>query len=146
MKKLVVTVLFVILFGSAACAQNYKWAAGARIGGETVGFTVKHKFNTANGLEGILSYPWKNGFTATVLYERHIPVIGEGFEFYYGLGGHTGSWNHRFSLGVDVIAGLEFQIPAVPLALSVDYKPAFNIVKKTKFYMADIALGVKYTF
>ncbi|MCD8171931.1 MAG: hypothetical protein LUD76_00445 [Alistipes sp.] len=146
MKKFAFTLFALLVMAGAASAQNYKWAGGVRAGGETVGFTVKHKFDSANGLEGILSYPWKNGFTATVLYERHIPVIGEGFEFYYGLGGHTGSWNHRFSLGVDVIAGLEFQIPAVPLALSLDYKPAFNIVKKTKFYMADIALGVKYTF
>ncbi|MCD7971006.1 MAG: hypothetical protein LUF87_11720 [Alistipes sp.] len=146
MKKCIFTLTLLLFTVLAAGAQNYKWAGGVRFGGATGGVTVKHKFDSANALEGILAFPWKDGFTATALYERHLPIIGEGFEFYYGLGAHLGSWEHRFSLGVDAVVGLEFRVPALPLAFSLDYKPAFNIVRKTKFYMADIALGAKYIF
>lgn len=146
MKKMLITAVLLLTFAGAAWAQNYKWATGVRFGGEMGGVTLKHKFDTANALEGILAFPWKDGFTATVMYERHVPIIGEGFEFYYGLGAHLGSWQHRFATGVDAIAGLEFKVPGIPLAVSLDYKPALNLVKKTKFYMADIALGAKFTF
>ncbi|MCD8072551.1 MAG: hypothetical protein LUE10_05165, partial [Alistipes sp.] len=72
MKKLLFTAALLFLLAGAASAQNYKWATGVRFGGEMGGLTLKHKFDTANALEGILAFPWKNGFTATVMYERHV--------------------------------------------------------------------------
>ncbi len=146
MKKLFAILTITMLSLSIASAQDYKWAVGARFGGEMGGATVKYNLDGVNALEGMLASPWNDGFVGTVLYERHIPVIAEGFHFYYGGGGHIGEWHHKFSIGVDGIIGLEYRIINAPLALSLDYKPVFNIAEKPKFYMADIALGVKVTF
>lgn len=146
MKKLFCLIAVAFLTLTTVSAQDYKWAAGIRTGGETIGLSVKYSLDGVNALEGIFAMPWDNGFTATVLYERHIPVITDGFHFYYGAGGHIGGWDHRFSLGIDGIIGLEYKVSAIPLAFSLDYKPVFNIADKTKFYMADIALGIRITF
>lgn len=145
MKKMMVLAAMLLLAGTAA-AQDYKWGVGVRFGGETAGLSVKHNFSSARGLEAILAYPWDDGFTATVLYEWQMPVITDGFSFYYGAGGHIGAWDDEFAIGVDGIVGLEYKLRKVPLAFSVDYKPIFNIGADTKFYMLDFALSMKVTF
>ncbi len=146
MKKLICMAAVAFMAVSAASAQDYKWAVGARFGGELVGGTVKYNIDGVNSLEAMLATPWDDGFLATVLYERHIPVIDQGFHFYYGAGGHIGEWKNDFAIGIDGIIGLEYKIRSIPLALSLDYKPIFNIAEDTEFYMADIALGFKVTF
>lgn len=144
-KKLLLTIAAVMLSWGAS-AQMYDWAVGVRIGGETAGASVKYMLNTDSGFEAILAAPWDDGFTATLLYERHIPIIENGFFLYYGAGGHVGEWKDKFSLGVDGIIGLEYNIPNVPLVLSLDYKPIFNIAERTRFYAADFAFGIKVAF
>lgn len=146
MKKLILLAAFAVASLTAVSAQDYNWGVGVRLGGEMGGASVKYKFNSVNALEGILATPWKNGFMLTALYERYIPVIGKGFHFYYGAGAHVGSWAKKFALGVDGIVGLEYKLSNVPLAFSLDYKPNFNIVQKSKFYLADLALGIRVTF
>lgn len=146
MKKIIVVCAALLCFAATAGAQDYSWAAGVRLGGEMGGLSVKHKFNTTSAIEGILAMPWDDGFVVTALYERHVPVIGRGFSLYYGGGGHVGGWKHKFAFGVDGIVGLEYHVPDAPIAFSIDYKPVFNIVERTKFYLADFALGIKFTF
>ena len=146
MKKIVCLLAFAIASFSVVSAQDYNWGVGVRIGGGTGGASVKYKFNTANAIEGIMSAYWTNGFVVTALYERYVPVLGRGFHFYYGAGAHIGSWKKNFAFGVDGIIGLEYKFKDVPLALSLDYKPALNLFEKTKFQWADIALGIRVTF
>lgn len=150
MKKFICLFAFAMASLTVVSAQDYNWAVGVRLGGEMGGASLKYKFNTANALEAIVAAPWDSGFALTALYERYIPVIGKGFHFYYGAGAHVGSWKYKsknkFSLGIDGIIGLEYKLKDVPLAFSLDYKPVFNVVEKTKFYLADIALGIRVAF
>lgn len=146
MKKIVCCLAIAIASLTVVSAQDYNWGVGVRLGGETGGASVKYKFNSVSTIEGILGAYWSNGFTVTALYERYVPVIGQGFHFYYGGGAHIGSWKKDFSLGIDGIIGLEYKIKSTPLAFSLDYKPALNLFEKTKFQWADIALGIRVTF
>ena len=146
MKKLFCIISAAILSLSIASAQEYPWAIGIRGGAATGGLTVKYSIDGVNAIEGMLSGMWDNGFLVTALYERHIPVISQGFHFYYGAGGHLGSWKDDFAIGVDGVIGLEYKIPSIPLALSLDYKPLFNIASDTKFILDDFGLGIKVTF
>lgn len=117
-----------------------------RFGGDTGGISVKHRFSSSHAIEGLLSTYWKDGFMVTALYERYVPVIGPGWNFYYGAGAHLGSFARTFLLGADAIVGLEYKIPGAPIALSLDWKPALNLVEVFDFWAADFALGVRYTF
>ena len=51
-----------------------------------------------------------------------------------------------FGLDIEGIVGVEWKIPSVPLALSLDYRPAFEILPTTGFYAKGFAFGVKYLF
>lgn len=146
MKKLLCAFAVAIVSLTAVSAQDYNWGVGVRLGGYQGGASVKYKLNSYNALEGIFSIPWDNGFLATVLYQRYVPVIAQGFNFYYGAGAHVGGWDKKFSLGIDGMIGLEYKIRNAPLALSLDYKPAFNIIEKSRFLFSDFALGIRVTF
>ncbi len=146
MKKLIFTIAIAIVSMGAAQAQDYNWAVGLRLGGDTGGISVKHKMSASNGLEFLGSAYWDNGFMVTGLYERYVPVIGKGFNFYYGAGAHLGSFHKELLLGADGIIGLEYKFDRAPIALSLDWKPALNILEDVDFWGVDFALGVRVTF
>lgn len=68
------------LGGDGLSAQNYQCAVGVRGGVTATGLSVRYHFDPVNTLEGMLDFA--QGFNIYALYERTIPVIGEGFEFY----------------------------------------------------------------
>lgn len=146
MKKFVALFAFIVITITSTNAQDYNWAVGTRIGGAMSGISAKHFISPLDAVEVILAIPYKKGFNLTGLYERHIPVISEGFHFYYGAGAHIGTYNEKFLLGVDGIIGLEYKIPTIPLALSLDYKPMLDLVSETKFRLEDFGLGIKVVF
>ena len=150
MRRTLSSLALVVLLCTAATslrAQNYSWAVGVRGGITASGITVRHNFNPSNAIEGIVDFA--QGFNLYALYERNVPVIGNGFNFFYGVGGNIGSWGYSdgdFALGVDGIVGLEYHLPTVPLAFSIDYKPNLNLFEETKFHALDFGLGIKVTF
>ena len=146
MKKLIFMIAIAAASLGVAQAQDYNWGVGVRLGGDTGGVSVKHKMNASSGLEFLGSAYWDSGFMLTGLYERYVPVIGKGFNLYYGAGAHLGSFSETFLLGADGILGLEYKFDRAPIALSLDWKPALNIVETFDFWAADFALGVRVTF
>lgn len=148
MKKIIVVLFILSLTGvSRVSAQNYNWAIGVRGGVTASGITVRHNFDPANSIEGMIDFA--KGFNLYALYERNIPVIAHGFNFYYGAGANIGSWGHsdgKFTMGINGIVGLEYKIASIPLAFSVDYKPNLNFIGKTGFHAADFGLGIKVAF
>ena len=147
LKIFLITVASILFAGSALKAQNYNWAIGVRGGVTASGITVKYNFDPANAIEGIVDFA--QGFNLYALYERNIPVIAEGFNFYYGAGANIGSWGHHdgeFTFGIDGIVGLEYKIASLPLAFSLDYKPNLNLIQKAKFHATDFGLGIKVAF
>ncbi len=146
MKKLLGLLAFLAVTITTTNAQNYDWAIGTRIGGTMSGVSVKHFISPLDAVEAIIAIPYKNGFNLTGLYQRHISVIQEGFQFYYGAGAHIGALNDKFLLGIDGVIGLEYKVPTIPLALSIDYKPMLDVVSDTKFRLDDFGLGIKVAF
>lgn len=127
-------------------AQN--WGVGL-VGGFDYGLQVK-KYMGANALD-FRGHLHNHGFQVAGLYEWNHD-LGSNFTLYYGAGIGVGSWkidaDHDMGLGLDVegIVGVEWQIPGVPLAISLDYRPAFEILPSTSFYAKGFAFGIKYLF
>lgn len=160
MKKVLAIFSFLILMLAAgqAQAQEYNTAVGVRIS-PFWGVTAKHFINSTDAVEGILHSRW-NAFKLTALWERHTQAFDEpGLNFYYGLGAHLGAsgnryYNDRFAgggrfiLGLDGILGLEYTIQdqAVPLNISLDWKPTFDFAPFAHFWGSELALSVRYTF
>ncbi|MFO8235469.1 MAG: hypothetical protein R6U04_08710 [Bacteroidales bacterium] len=158
MKKLGFTILLSVFLFSFSYAQDYNTGIGLR-GGFANGVTIKHFISSNAALEGIISTRWE-GFQVTGLYEIHNRAFNtEELNWYYGFGGHVGFWDGDNTdqywgdpgesytvIGIDGILGLEYNFSEIPINLSVDWKPAFNLVGHTGFWGDGGALSVRYIF
>lgn len=158
-------IAFALLLATSSQSQDlktgstYKTAIGVR-GIGTSGLTIKHFTKESTALEGIIGF-YPNAFSVTVLLEQYAQAFDtKGLNWYYGIGGHIATqsdvsrnegWNRRetseFGVGVDGIFGLEYKINEVPIAISLDFKPFFEIATDGNALVAlDPGLGIKVTF
>lgn len=156
MKKYLGTIVVCLLISFTASAQNYKTGIGVR-GGLGSGVTIKHFTKPEVALEGIVATRWQ-GFYFVGLWEKHAAIQDvDGLTWFYGLGGHIGSWDGDSSpwfndpnrrqttvIGVDGIIGLDFTIPNAPINFQLDYKPAFNLIGYSGFWGDTFALSVRF--
>ena len=125
-------------------AQEYNWAVGVRGGGFS-GLTAK-KYLGENSIEAGLSFN-ADFVNVEAAYQWQQPVITDGFQLYYGGGAYLGLAAQYLGLGAEGVVGLEYQIPNVPLALSFDYRPTFNVLGGFGYSnFVNFGFGVKYCF
>ena len=157
MKQLNMPLLGIILLISAqmAFSQDYRTAIGLRAGGHH-GITIKHFTKPKVAVEGIISSRWR-GLGLTGLIEGHTRFFGiNRFNFYYGAGAHIYFWGEnkrgyspygRSSvIGIDGILGLEYNFREIPINLSIDWKPTYNLNVDDRFWGDDGAISIRYTF
>lgn len=179
MKFLYRLVLLLLLTAPAAYAQKggYTTGIGLRAGGYSSGLTVKHFLSGKNNVafEGLLTREYAaRGGRLTLLLEKHMPVSDiKGLQFYYGAGGHVGSYNGRYyfadrryygrkgkdhynvyyvedrnyvAFGADLILGLEYKLPDLPFVVGVDYKPFFEVFDGATGLYSDAAFSLRFVF
>lgn len=156
MKKFIIAA-FLLLGTICAGAQSYDWGIGLRGGYASSGLTAKYTFSN-NAMEANLGISERGKLRVSLLYEWTIPVITDGFTFYYGAGPHVGTFRREdssasdkdFSQGVMVgvmgIAGLEYEIPTIPFSIFIDFRPRINIGNGLGITPDDIGLGIRYCF
>ncbi|HPI68701.1 MAG TPA: hypothetical protein PLX41_10210 [Bacteroidales bacterium] len=156
MRKLLITLTLVFGISALVSAQDYNTAIGFR-GGPYLGLTVKHFVSEKAAVEGLFSTRWQ-GFEVTGLYEIHNRAFDvDRLNWYYGVGAHLGFYNGDNTswgelgevytvLGIDGIIGLEYNIAEIPVNISIDWKPAFNLVGYSRFFADGAALSIRYTF
>lgn len=157
-KYILLTFLIVSICGSDASAQRTENLIGLR-GGFAPGITFQHYLSGDRAVEVILSN-FRGGAFITGLYQIHTPAFDvDNLYWFYGAGAHLGFYRYRdggrwsdpyfddgLLLGIDGIIGLEYFFADIPFQLSVDWKPAFNIVGYTGFLVSDGAVSVRYCF
>ncbi len=155
MNKIIVSTFLIIISLTTAQAQ-YKLGIGARLN-YGYGLSVKYKMNNKEAVEGILYSRWQ-GVNLTGLYEIHKAAFQTpNWRWYYGVGGHVGFWrdggrygnpwfdnndNHTV-IGADGILGLEYTFREIPLNLSLDWKPAINLIGYQGVWLDDIAVTAR---
>jgi hypothetical protein len=154
MKKIFISFALIFCSHSLVDAQDYVNSVGVRVGPSN-GIVFKHFFSANNAIEGIISLRW-GGFNLTGLYERHQPVFEtDGMYFMYGAGGHVGSYNSNpwvnnartlTIIGIDGMIGLEYVFREVPFNISLDWKPALNLIGYYGLWNDEFALSVRYIF
>ncbi len=160
MKKIII-ILFIMAAVSAVKSQDmntssdYKTAVGVKVFPGAI--SVKHFISQNNAVEG-LGYFWQYGFRLTGLYEMHNNINGvDGLKWYIGAGAHAGFYNTSYTkdfpsrngsveIGIDGVLGLDYKIQGVPLNISFDWQPVFNLVGNTGFDGGWGGLGIRYTF
>jgi len=172
MKYIYLTISFLILALVSNAEQPVK-AIGIR-GGLSSGIEYRVFSGDLTSYKVLLSTR-KQGLQLTGLKEFHVPdafdIDEEEITFVYGLGAHAGfeSWYREYYkenldytfpptwyrerrsgpiVGLDALAGLEYNIREIPLVVGIEVKPYFNLFGKNFFQLQpfDFALTVKYTF
>jgi hypothetical protein len=156
MKRTILLLVSVLIISSVSLGQDYKTSLGIRLG-YPYGLTVKHFVSKKNALEGILASSW-GGFVATALYENeHWTGKYPGLNWFWGIGAHAGFWDQGNNpnidetyvgsvIGADFILGLEYTFDELPVNLSIDVLPTFNIIGDTGWGGLNGAISVRYVF
>ena len=158
MRKVFLLTVFMSFWCLAASAQHaYKAGVGVRLN-YGYGLSVKYNMTQKKSVEGIVYTRWR-GINITGLYEIHAPAFKTaGWRWYYGIGGHIGVWrdgprygNPWFDgpgpytvLGADGILGLEYTFKEIPLNLSLDWKPAINLIGYQGLWLDDVAVTARF--
>lgn len=167
--KATITMLLMLLIGTAGLkAQHQEFAAGVR-GGLSSGITAQHFFGQDEDVKLLLSFR-EGGMQLTGLMEVYKPVMisyHDQFFMYYGAGVHVGYTRYHHNrwrddlkygsyyyprtrpvLGADVIVGIEYRIEQIPFTIGLDYKPFFELFGQQFFRLSfsDFAFNIKYNF
>ncbi len=159
-QKIIAVVILAFALSTSTVAQRGMLDnhVGVRFGLGT-GVTFQHLFTDHRGVEFIALGRY-GGLNLTGLYEFHQQFFDvRGFKWYIGGGGHVGIYSSRaryfesetgnsMTLGVDGIAGLEYFMHDMPLQISVDWKPAFNLISTAQLFNEwdSGAISIRYRF
>ena len=126
--------------------------AGVRLG-PAAGLTVRKPLATEGEWMEAIATVRREALALTGLYEFHRPndFNFHGLSWFYGGGGHltlysVGAVDGPLAVGLDGIIGLEYALPDAPLSISLDWKPAFNILGPVGLVGDEGALSVRYRF
>jgi opacity protein-like surface antigen len=156
MKKFLIVIAMMVCMATYAQANDYNTAIGVR-GGLYNGLTIKHFMKSNVAVEGIITTRWQ-GYNVTGLYEIHAPAFDtRRLKWYYGIGGHIGFWDgndvhwgkkdeNYTVIGVDGILGLEYSFKEIPFNVSLDWKPAFDLIGYSHFWGDGGAFSVRFMF
>lgn len=164
-------ILFILLIisGMGAYAQKSSTSLGLR-GGSVSGLSMKFLDDDLSALEFIIGYQ-HDGFRFVSLIQKYTPVAVHriaNFYFVSGFGAHTGlsqfdeykqqvvdgieyySYRRKNSpvIGADMSFGFEYRFEAVPIDISLDYKPYFELFGQKPFRTDfwDIGFTLRYAF
>ncbi|MEI6091578.1 MAG: hypothetical protein WCR42_14075 [bacterium] len=144
MKKAILVAVLITIISIGANAQDFKSAIGIR-GGWYNALTYQHFMTRTTAFEGLVA-AHGGGFSITGLYEIYHPAFDiKGMKWFYGIGAHAGNYYYdELSIGVDAIIGLEYTFKELPINVSADYKPAWNLTGYTGWWNDYGALSIRY--
>jgi len=135
--------LFFIILSYSASAQKYGTAVGLRLGDARFGMSVKQRILPRFSAEAMTDLE-SNSIQFVVIPKYHLPITGEGFNIFFGAGIHFGSLKeYGTTYGYDLIGGIEWKIPALPLVIGANVKPAYHLSHQDWFEF-PAAISVHY--
>ncbi|MBO4434034.1 MAG: hypothetical protein J5769_01100 [Bacteroidales bacterium] len=152
MKKLIVIVA--LMLGIAVAASAQPRALGVR-GGYSTELSYQHSLGE-NFLEFDLGWDaYYSGINIAAAYDFSIMPLGP-FNLYAGPAADLYTWDYydaakdahlmRLGLGIGAQVGLEYFFDAIPLQLSLDWRPMVTLIGGVGFGWHGIALGLRYAF
>lgn len=165
MKTLLISIL--LLFAVfASKAQLYERKVGVRLGYAT-GIFYDKQIDDLSSYRFMMSFRG-NGrhFTAMKYFQKYkLDQLPENFSFYYGYGAHAGfvRWYENVEvenvgnltelrsgpvLGLDALIGISYDFQKLPISLTADVKPFFDVLGKRGFHSTvyDLSIGAVYCF
>ena len=155
MREIIISLVAIFSTVNLIIAQEQEASLGIRIGTSN-GISCKAYLSPKNAGELILILR-SGGFNVTGLYERQLAVKNSRTFFYFGAGAHVGYiysilWENIDEtkdpsiIGIDGVIGLEYLCAKIPLGLSLDWKPALNVIGNSAFRITEFAISLRYLF
>ena len=148
MKKTLILIAAILGFAVVASAQPRAIGIRAGYGGE---FSYQHSFGSNFG-ELDLGWWGNNHINLVGIYDLVIGGNGQ-VNVYIGPGAQLSIWNDepahtsRSNVGLAGQFGVEWNIPQIPLQLSVDWRPVFFFLNDGRGVGYDrVGLGRRYRF
>ena len=142
MKKIGVVLLF-LLSAQLLCAQKYGASIGARFGDQRYGMGFRHRIVKSFSVEAMGELA-PQLMQLSIYPKYHLPLLGEGLNLYFGVGGHIGQQKEVGNVyGYGFMTGLEWKLPVVPLVVSADIKPSYY-VEGSDWFEFPAAVSVHY--
>ena len=155
MKKLLPILILLIISTTAAWSQNYMRSFGVRASNGFY-FSYRHAYKENMAVEAFLGYQ-DRGVRLIGMREFFVPALkqySDNFKFVYGFGVHAGvSYTNKFKVlyreykrenyeytpifGLDGFAGIEYQVPELPIMFALNLKPFFEF-STSQYYKIDI--------
>lgn len=164
--KLSLTAALLLTFSSLFAQADYKKSIGVRLGNgyyDVVAAAYKTFISDKGALEfdlgirpyHIVGYNWFN-LSVSGGYQHHFDIKPvEGLKWFVG-GGVVASnsfsnySNYKgFNLGLFPTAGADYKFSKLPLSVSADIRPTFNIVEAYNYYnniYPNAGISARYTF
>jgi hypothetical protein len=138
---------------------QYLTGIGARFGTSFGVTAIRYFAPRARGAGDLIIAHEFSGWCGTLLYEVHFSNHNINIElanvgFFLGAGVHAGAFpvsgnenkqGKNFAAGVDFIAGVEWKLPHVPLLLSADIKPYYDVNVTARDFL-DYCVSLRYLF
>lgn len=159
---ILVSTLLLVTHIQTSFAQRYPTAIGVRLGFGDVGLTVQQPVSEHSVLEGLVTMN-KKDMRLTGLYEYHRPTKFKRIDAYFGGGAHVGRLRNntvtaildnvlngedaqtkKTFVGLDGIAGLQWNMRLLPMNISVDAKPSFNFGDHPQPFQFNAAVSVRF--
>ena len=146
MKKTLILIAAILGFAVVASAQPRAIGVRAGYGGE---FSYQHGFGSSFG-ELDLGW-WHNHINLVGIYDFILGGNGQ-VNVFIGPGAQLSIWNDepartsRANVGIAGQFGVEWNIPQIPLQLSVDWRPVFFFLNDGGFGYDSVGLGIRYRF
>lgn len=147
MKKTLILIAAILGFAVVASAQPRAIGVRAGYGGE---FSYQHGFGNSFA-ELDLGWWGNNHINIVGIYDFIIGGNGQ-VNVYLGPGAQLSIWNdvpkHASQLNVGLAGqfGVEWNIPTIPLQLSLDWRPVFFFLNDGGFGYDSVGLGIRYRF
>jgi hypothetical protein len=147
MRKILFIVSLIFVFGSSANAGDY--ALGGRISNQ-FGITGKYNYRSNTWIEGIVDIG-SHEISLSGLFEQYYETpFSRNLNWFVGGGPYLGFWGNGNSsnawLGVKGVLGVCYNFNDIPVDLSFDWMPEFQLVSKFTPTFNVFGLSVRYTF
>jgi hypothetical protein len=141
----VVTIISLFLALSVQAQSDYFIAGGIRAG-DPLGLDAKYYFADAHAVQAIVGLQHPRGWGVTGLYQYNGDFNWRGDMNWFVGGGLSMMLNRTddFSFGGDVIVGIEYTLPTLPLNFALDYKPSWDT--KYGLQLDQAALTLRYAW
>lgn len=165
MKTFYILLLFLFVTSSLS-AQMYERSVGVRLGYSSGVFFDKQNDNLSSYRFMMSVRDGGRHFTAMKIFRKYkMDNLPSYLSLYYGYGAHAGfiKWYDQGNdenvgyylqkksapvLGLDAIIGLSYDFDKLPISLTCDIKPFFDLWGKSAFHTSpyDFSIGAIYSF